>query len=268
MKVLIVEDEIRAARRLTNLVTDCFRKKNIEPYFYESLDSVSSTISFLQQNPELDIVFLDIQLSDGLSFEIFENITLRTPIVFTTAYDEFALKAFHLHSIDYLLKPIESQALGRAVDKFFSFQSVFSSSIEHNQSSNLPTHLQDLLRTLASTFTVKQYKSRFLVSTSSGYLSIEISSIAYFFSEHKISWLITTDGKKYCVDIPLEEIASSLDPNFFFRANRQYIVSHQSIVSISHSFNGKLKAHLKPNAPEEIIIGREKASQIKEWLNK
>jgi two-component system, LytTR family, response regulator LytT len=266
MNILIIEDEIRAARRLTNLITKHLRTSSIEAYFYESLDSVSASISFFQQKPELDVLFLDIQLSDGLSFEIFENVAIQTPVIFTTAYDEFALKAFSLHSIDYLLKPIEEKALEKALEKFFSFSTMFSNVSSLSLSSHQQDNIQTLLKTLVSTDS-KSYKSRFLLATANGFLSLEVANVAYFYSEHKISWLVANDGKKYSVDFTLEELASSLNPKQFFRVNRQYILSHQAIISLTNSFNGKLKAYLKPNAPDDIIIGREKATLFKEWLD-
>jgi two-component system, LytTR family, response regulator LytT len=266
MNILIIEDEVRAARRLQNLITEQLRLLSIEPNFYESLDSVSLAISFLQQKPKLDVLFLDIQLSDGLSFEIFENISVQMPIIFTTAYDEYALKAFRLHSIDYLLKPIEEKALERALEKFFSFSSLFSNKTSTTLIPIQQSNIQSLLQTLSSTL-IPSFKSRFLVATANGFVTIDVGDIAYFYTEHKTSWLITNDAKRYSVDFTLEELQSTLEPKRFFRANRQYILSLQSINSIYHSFNGKLKAIVKPKAPDEIIIGREKASNFKEWLD-
>jgi two-component system, LytTR family, response regulator LytT len=266
MNILIIEDEVRAARRLRNLLA----VQSIVPHFHESLDSVSMAISFLQQSPDIDLLFVDIQLSDGLSFEIFENISVQTPIIFTTAYDEYALKAFRLQSIDYLLKPIDKQALERALEKFSLFRTTFTQNPQNINIAPVPyiqPNIEELLRTLSRTY-APTYKSRFLISTTSGYLTIEVSSIAYFYIEHKISWLVTTDGKRYSVDFTLEEIISILDPQYFFRANRQCILGLQAIVSVSHSFNGKLKVYLRPNTSEDIIIGREKVNQFKEWLSK
>ncbi len=267
MKILIIEDEVRAAHRLQKLVSDYFAKSGVRAEFYEVLDSVSTAITFFQQSNETDLIFLDIQLSDGISFEIFNEINLQTPVIFTTAYDEYALKAFQVHSIDYLLKPIEEQALEKSLEKFAAMRALFTNNSAQIQS--LPqTNAQDiqgLLQTLTATH--KTYKSRFLVQTATGYVSIDVADVAYFVSEHKISWLITNAAKRYSVDFSLEDLASVLNPTHFFRANRQYVLHIQAIQNVLNSFNGKLKVVVKPNAPDEIIIGREKASQFKEWLD-
>ncbi|TAE22188.1 MAG: DNA-binding response regulator [Candidatus Kapaibacterium sp.] len=270
MKILIIEDETRAAHRLQKLVNDYFVKSNVYAEFYEVLDSISTAITFFQQGNATDLVFLDIQLSDGISFEIFNEIHLQTPVIFTTAYDEYALKAFQVHSIDYLLKPIEEQALERSLEKFTTLRALFANTTQNSaQVQALPQanaqDIQGLLQTLATTH--KTYKSRFLVQTATGYVSIDVADIAYFVSEHKVSWLITNSAKRYSVDFSLEDLYSLLNPTHFFRANRQYILHIQSIQNIFNSFNGKLKIVVKPNAPDEIIIGREKASQFKEWLD-
>lgn len=262
MKILIIEDEIRAAARLQKLITEYFNKNDIQPEFYETLDSVNSAISFFQNTSPLDLLFLDIQLSDGISFDIFNEVHIETPTIFTTAYDEYALKAFQLHSIDYLLKPIEEQALTKSLNKFYSLKATLRDSKTDSLSSR---NIQELLTSLASSH--RTYKSRFLVQTVSGYISIGVEDIAYFFSEHKISWLVSFDGKKHPVDMTLEEIAASLNPKKFHRANRQYVICSDAVTSMSNSLNGKLTVYLKPNAPDEVIIGREKASQFKEWLD-
>jgi DNA-binding LytR/AlgR family response regulator len=257
------------------MVNDVFLQKGVEPDFYETLDSVSTAVSFFQQSPLLDLIFLDIQLSDGLSFEIFQEVNVKTPIIFTTAFDEYALKAFQVHSIDYLLKPIEEQALKRSLDKFFEAKSAFGNSsvvppqnTSGGQASNNTEStfdIEGLLQTLSIAH--KTYKSRFLVPTGTGFLSIQVQEIAYFFSEHKITWLLTFDGKKYPIDTSLEDLILLLNPQHFFRANRQFILNITSIHAVHNSFNSKLSVRVKPNAPDEIIIGREKAREFKEWLD-
>ena len=264
MDILIIEDEGRAALRLQKLIQEYCRGKGISPNFRETLDSVSSTIAYFRRQPAVDILFLDIQLSDGISFEIFEHIQIQTPVIFTTAFDEYALKAFRLHSIDYLLKPIETEALARSLDKFFSLRSVLGEQTKPNPTHS-PSNIEALLQTLAQT--QKSYKSRFLVPSGNGFISLDVSMIAYFVSEHKMTWLVTNDNKKYPVDFPLEDLITLLDPTQFFRANRQYILSHSAVISLAHSFNGKLKVHARPAPQEEIIIGREKAAQFKVWLD-
>lgn len=268
MKILIVEDESRAARRLEQLARQALEKASVVAEFYEPLDSITTAIPFLQSAPELDLVFLDIQLADGLSFEIFDSVHLPVPVIFTTAFDEYAIRAFQLHSIDYLLKPIDEAQLERALDKFFALKTVFGGAEkEFSISQGLETDkLSALLQTLSSTH--QTYKSRFLVPTAQGFASVPTEDIAYFFSEHKVSWLMSTDGKKYALDFTMEQLVSMLNPRDFFRVNRQCITSFQAIQHIMSSFHGKLKLTLLPPAQEEVIIGREKAPMFKEWLDR
>lgn len=268
MKILIVEDENRAARRLEQIVRLVLEKASVIVEFYEPIDSVATAISFLQTAPELDLVFLDIQLADGLSFEIFDSVHLPVPVIFTTAFDEYAIRAFQLHSIDYLLKPIDDVQLGRALDKFFALKTVFGAPPK-----GLPVvqgletgKLSALLQTLSSTH--QTYKSRFLVPTAHGFTSVPTEDIAYFFSEHKVSWLVGSDGKKYALDCTMEQLVSMLNPRDFFRVNRQCITSFHAIQHIVSSFHGKLKLTLLPPAQEDIIVGREKAPMFKEWLDR
>lgn len=268
MNILIVEDEVRAARRLELLATDALAKSGTAVTFYEYVDSVAAAVPFLQSAPPLDLMFLDIQLADGLSFEIFDNVRVQAPVIFTTAYDEYAIRAFTVHSVDYLLKPIDEGHLEKALDKYFAMKTVFGA---RNEAITEPASLHNLnlpalLQTLAQTH--QTYKSRFLVPTAQGFASIDIESIAYFFSEHKVSWLVGFDGKKYALDYTMEQLVSVLNPRDFFRVNRQYITSLRALHQITAGFNGKLKLHLAPPAHEEVIVGREKASAFKEWLDR
>lgn len=268
MNILIVEDEIRAARRLELLATDALKKSGTAATFYEYVDSVATAIPFLQSAPPLDLMFLDIQLADGLSFEIFDSVHVQAPVIFTTAYDEYAIRAFTLHSVDYLLKPIDEEQLEKALEKYFAMRKVFGA---RNGDVSEPVYLHTLnvpalLQTLAQTH--KNYKSRFLVPTAQGFTSIEVERIAFFFSEHKVSWLVGFDGKKYALDYTMEQLVSILNPRDFFRVNRQYITSLPALLQITTGFNGKLKLHLAPPAHEEVIVGREKASSFKEWLDR
>jgi len=277
MNVLIIEDEAWAARRLRILVEETFAKARVQAVFYEVLDSVSTAITFLQTAPPLDVLFLDIHLADGLSFEIFEHCSVNVPVIFTTAYDEYALKAFQLYSVDYLLKPIQASDVERAVDKFLAMHTLFASSSSqstHVQSEQLPD-IQALLASLSAireeyqrTSTIPAYKSRFLVSTAQGFVSIPVQNIAYFYSEHKVSWLVTTDGKKYAVDFTLDHLTSVLEPRQFFRVNRQYIVHLNAIHSVVHHFTGKCIVKLQPTPSNDVILPREKLLLLKQWLDR
>ncbi len=263
MKILIIEDEICAVRRMEQMINSALKKRNIVPIYYESLDSVNTAIPFLKSLPDIDLLFLDIQLADGLSFEIFNEVTISTPVIFTTAFDEYAIRAFQLHSIDYLLKPIDEALLERALEKYFRMKNVFG---EQQESPAPNHHISVLLETIAKTH--KTYKSRFLVQSAQSMMSIPTSTVAYFFSEHKIVWLVTIDGKKYSVDYTLEQLQTLLSPDEFFRLNRQYIAHQQAIVRFSADIYGKLKVQIHPQPQEDVIVGREKAGALKDWLDR
>lgn len=273
MNILIIEDESRAAKRLEHQIRRVLQEFSVTPFFYEPLDSVSSSITFFETTPNVDLIFLDIHLADGISFEILEKVHVEVPVIFTTAFDEYAIKSFKVHSIDYLLKPIDEKHLETAIRKFFSLTSVFGS--RSSEELYLPTkiengmaeRLSDLLTTLSTSGNIG-YKSRFLVQTAQGMMSIPTIDIAYFYSEHKVSWLFSVEGKKYAVDYTLEQLQTFLEPRDFFRVNRQCIVHIQSVKRINTGFNGKLIVTLLPSTSEEIIVGREKASSFKEWLDR
>ncbi|MCU0425474.1 MAG: LytTR family DNA-binding domain-containing protein [Candidatus Kapabacteria bacterium] len=273
MKILIIEDETRAAKRLEQLVRRVLDAKGMVHHFYETLDSVSSSVEFLATKPHLDLVFMDIHLADGLSFEILEHVPILAPVIFTTAFDEYAIKAFQVHSIDYLLKPIDEQHLEKAVEKLFSLKTYFSNDRGNSTESALEQGARHFsTEKIAAIFDQLQqqqnrFKSRFLVQNGNSMISIETADIAYFSSEYKVSWLVCNDGKKYSLDYTLEQIQALLNPQYFFRLNRQYIAHIQAVKRFSASFNGKLSVTLQPSAPEEVIVGREKAASFKEWLD-
>lgn len=251
---LIIEDEPLAVRRLQKIIEDNFPQINILTH----LDSIDSSVNWLNNNPEPDIIFLDIQLSDGQSFEIFNNVSVGSVIIFTTAYDEYALEAFKLNSIDYLLKPIEIKELQRSIDKFMRLkESDFSK--ESLESDN---------RSLGSLLNSKsKYRTRFLLTVADKYFVVPVSEIAYFFSENKITYLMTSNGKKHLVDFTLDELETQLDPVDYFRANRQFIISHRSLDTINAFFNGKMKITLIPKLDKEVLISRDKAKLFKDWLD-
>lgn len=251
MKALIVEDEAPAARRLQQLI-----KENVP--FLEVLaiaDGINMAVKWLNSNPPPDLIFMDIQLADGLSFEIFSKTNISSPVIFTTAYDEYALKAFKVNSIDYLLKPIEKEDLVRSIDKLKRLKKQLLTS------ETFP--IEALLETLKLN---KNYKSRFLVKIGEKLVSVSIDSIAYFISEDKLTFLVTTENKRYPLDYSLDDLDNMLDPKFFFRLNRQCLAKINSIQSIHNYFNGKLKLFLIPPTPKEMIVSREKSAPFKQWL--
>ena len=252
MRVLIIEDENLAAKRIMKMV------KEQEPDFIiEGItDSIESSVSWLKANPHPDLILMDIELADGQSFEIFNQIDVKSTIIFTTAYDEFAIRAFKVNSIDYLLKPIDAAELKNSFEKFK----------ELKQSSIVAPKLD--METIVSALKEKQqsYKHRFLVKQGQRLIPIDIQEIAYFYTEDKVSFIKTYTEHRYIVDHSLDELKLLLDPNNFFRANRQFIVGPKCLDGIHNHFNGKLKINLKPNTGEEVFVSREKAADFKKWL--
>ncbi|UZD21442.1 LytTR family DNA-binding domain-containing protein [Algoriphagus halophytocola] len=250
MRILIIEDEKPAFNLLL---------KKIKPYFptaeiFGNLDTVKSSVAWLRENPVPDLIFCDIQLADGISFEIFENVRLSTPIIFTTAFDQYAIKAFQVNAIDYLLKPIDPEDLQRAVDKFKAKE--IRSTIE-----------LDMLKSLLSPPN-KSYKSRFLVRFGEKIQSIAIAEISHFFSEERVTFLQTVAGKKFVLEGTLEQTESQLNPDDFFRINRRYLVSAHAIQEIFSYSNSRLKVTLKNCEDQDILISREKVSEFKSWLDR
>jgi two-component system LytT family response regulator len=255
MKVLIVEDENLAAERLKNLIL----KYDDSIEIVEWLDSVEETVAWLNNNETPDLLFFDIQLADGLSFEIFDAIEITAPVIFTTAFDEYALRAFKVNSIDYILKPLDYQELKNAIDKYKA---------QFQQEKPIIPNWNILQETLKAIKTGKDYKTRFAVKKGVHLASIPIAAIAYFFSEHKISWLKTNDGKKYAVDYTLDQLAEILNPKNFFKLNRKYITSIEAIKDVVVYSNSRLKVQLIDTSKDELIlISREKVSDFKQWLD-
>jgi DNA-binding LytR/AlgR family response regulator len=254
-KVLIIEDEAPAARRLRKMLEDTGRDLEI----IAQLDSVEAAVKwFDNQEGQPDLIFMDIQLSDGISFEIFNKTTVTAPVIFTTAYDEYSLKAFKVNSIDYLLKPISPEDLNSALDKFEKLS-------QNATPAAADTRIDALLRTLN---TKNPYKSRFLVKVGDKFYSVPIENIAYFYTEEKAVYLYTFEKIRYPLDQSLDEIEKSLDPEQFFRLNRQFIAQVNAIFKLHSYFNGKLKVNLKPEPDHEIIVSRDKASLLKDWLDR
>jgi two-component system LytT family response regulator len=254
MKVLIIEDEAPAARRLKKLLEEI--DVNIE--VLDVIDSVEASIKWLQIHTPPEVIFLDIQLADGESFEIFKKVKVLSPIIFTTAYDEFAIKAFKVNSIDYLLKPIEPDELKKGLEKLKELKL------------QLHSHESAALNSLLSQITKprQEYKERFLIKLGERLISVDVSDVAYFKTEGKYSYMVIRNDKKFLTDHPLDELEKLLDPKNFFRLNRQFIAHYTAIQNIHNYFNGKLKLQLLPSVKDEVIVSREKASAFKDWLNK
>ena len=250
-KVLIIEDEQPAAKRIKKLVTDL--DPNIE--IIEVIDSVEDAVDWFKNNEMPDLAFFDIQLADGLSFSIFENAKVTCPVIFTTAYDQYAIKAFKVNSIDYLLKPIEPEALQNAWKKFKTL----------NKESG--PNLQEMMAAFQQLNQKKNFKERFLIKKGDGFKYLTINEVAYFVSDGGLTFLIDKTGKRFIVDDKMDSLEATLDPHQFFRINRKFIISENSVSKISNYFNSRLKLELSPTSKEEVIVARERVSEFKKWLN-
>lgn len=198
-------------------------------------------------------------MADGQSFDIFNRTEVHSTIIFTTAYDEYALKAFKVNSIDYLLKPVRQEDLTKALDKFKALQST-------NANAESRINIEKLLTELRQTHTPKNYRERFLVKQGQKLITVEASDIAFMYAEDRVNFIKNKNGQKFIIDYTLDELETQLDPAIFFRLNRQFIAQVKSIESVHPYFNGKLKIHLKPAVEEEVLVSREKASDFKAWM--
>jgi DNA-binding LytR/AlgR family response regulator len=253
MKILIIEDEYPAAERLEKLI----RKLDPKIEVAAVLDSVEASRKWFAKGELVDLIFSDIQLADGLSFQIFEDFPAHSPIVFTTSYDEYAIKAFRVKSIDYLLKPIKAPELAEAIRKYESLREDFSPKAYARKVETLLDSLE---------ITRRPYKTRFLVKNGEQMIPLSQELVAYFYTANEMSCLVAGDGRQYLVDYKLEELETLLNPGDFFRVNRQFIARITAIKKIHTYFNGKLKVELRPQTPQEVIVSREKAPAFKAWL--
>jgi len=250
MKVIIIEDEKPAARRLSRLLGE----SGVE--VIEMLHSVSEAVDWFQQHAHPDLIFLDIQLSDGLCFEIFELIDVRSAIIFTTAYDEYALQAFKLNSIDYLLKPIDEEELQRAIEKFEKLQPV---------SQNMVVDFEDIRKLLVNPLE-RDYKKRFTARVGQHLKILNADEIECFYSENKGTYAATGDGRNYLLDTTLEQLEPELQPAVFFRVSRKFYVNINHIKDIIAYTNSRLKIKMNRFQECEIIVSRERVRDFKLWL--
>ncbi|MEO1254363.1 MAG: LytTR family DNA-binding domain-containing protein [Bacteroidota bacterium] len=252
MKVLIIEDEAPAFRRLEKILLE------IDPSIeiLEVLDSVEDTVKWLNNHETPELVLMDIQISDGISFQIFDSFDLKCPVIFTTAFDEYLLKAFKVNSIDYLLKPIKKEDLERSLLKYRSLRENF----------NKP--MVDMSQLLSQiNLTEAKYKSRFLVKQGEKMLAIKVDDIVCFRSKHGVVHIQTKSEKSYLTDFTLDELNGQLDPQSFCRANRQFIVNADYITTVHKHFKGKLLVEISHFNDEQILVSSEKATSFKQWLD-
>lgn len=248
MNVVIVEDEKTAAENLKYLLSEI----DASIYIDAIIDTVSVAVNYFSHQNNIELAFFDIHLADGISFEIFQKAQVSVPIIFTTAYDEYAIKAFKVNSIDYLLKPIDEDQLKEAIAKYKS-----KHTLVHKD-------FQQMLQLLSSK--KKMYKSTYLVQQRDTLIPLSISDIAYFTINEGVVKAISIHNEKYIIDKKLEDIEADLNSDLFFRANRQYIVQRKAIDNLQLYFNGKLILNITPKSDEQIIVSKVKAPQIKKWL--
>ena len=255
MKTLIVEDEKLAANRLSKLVTELRPSWDVS----QRTDSIEDTVAVLDKE-QFDLIFLDVQLSDGISFEIFNRCTVNVPVIFTTAYDEYAVKAFKVNSVDYLLKPLDKQELS---DALYKFEESTQSAVAAPQ----PAFDQDLMQSLLRQLTTN-YKERFVIKIGEHIKTVPVGQVLYFISLQKVTYLIAADGKRYIIDYTLDKVEEMLDPKLFYRINRKMIIHDQAIEDIVSFSNSRLKLFLSHSDNQDTIVARERVSDFKEWLDR
>ena len=247
MRIVIIEDEQLACERLMMLL----KSSNPNVEVVAQLCSIQESVLWLQQNNHPDLIFADIQLADGFSFEIFRQVTVSKPIIFTTAYDQYALDAFSVHSIDYLIKPINALQITGALEKY----KTLCRPITIDKANHLLEALQQPV-----------FKSRFLAKAGTKMFFVETQQVHYFFADGKVVYLVDTQGNKFTVDYTLERLEKMLDPKAFFRLNRSYLVHFGSIVHVKPYINSRYKVLLKHGPKqEEVVMSREKVSEFREW---
>lgn len=250
MNVLIIEDEKPSARRLNRMLD------RLGVVAQDMLHSVAESIEWFRNNPHPDLIFLDIQLSDGLSFEIFDEVDVQSAIIFTTAFDEYALQAFKLNSIDYLLKPIDEEELETAVAKYKK---------RMPKAQNVQLNFEDIRKLLGNPVE-REYKKRFTTKIGQHIKMIPVDDIECFFSENKGTYAHTYEGRDYLLDTTLEQLEDELSPKVFFRINRKFYVSVHAIRDIISYTNSRLQIKLHSYNDDEVIVARERVKDFKLWL--
>ena len=250
INILIIEDELPAVKRLLKLLIEI----DLDHQIVAQIDEVSAAVDWLKSNPSPDLIFMDIQLADGYSFEIFEQTNIKSPVIFVTAFDNYAIDAFRVNGLDYLLKPIKKELLIKSIERFESVES------PNNIDLSVLTKLLNPIK--------NQFKERFLIKSGDELSFVKTNEIAYFISEDSYSFIITKSGSRYIyTSDSINHIESQLDPAIFFKINRKEIVSLDSITKISSYFNSRLKLQLSPVRDHEFIVSRPKVKAFKVWLD-
>jgi DNA-binding LytR/AlgR family response regulator len=254
MNVLIIEDEIKTARELKKLVEELRDDITV----VDILPSVKAAIAWLESHPEPDLIFSDIQLADGLSFDIYKNTHIHTPVIFCTAFDEYAIRAFEANGIDYLLKPVDENRLQQAFDKYEKLKATFS--VEKNE-------YEKKLENLLAQFT-HNYKNTLLIHFQEKIIPIKTSDISFIYYSHGIVSVHLVNLQKHVIPSTLDELETQLHPGLFFRANRQFIINRNAIVNVEHYFSRRLIVRLNVATTENIIVSKVKAAEFLQWMEK
>ena len=248
MEVLIIEDELRAANQLQNMLKEC----SFQYQLLGIIDTVEDAVIWLQKHNTPDLVFMDIQLADGLSFEIFQKLDVQAPIIFTTAFDQYAIQAFKVNSVDYLLKPIQKEELNNALNKFTK---------SSKPAAIAPAILKQLLNSMQ-----EPKRDGLLVKEGSGLVQIKVSDFLYFYSEESITFGVT-QNKRYIIDESIDQLFDTLEHNQFYKINRGQLVSKKAIEKINPYFNHRVKLSISNSRDKEFIVSRQKTSDFKKWMN-
>jgi len=253
MRILIIEDEPLAAVKLERQLMALDDTIQV----LDKIESIQQAVDWFQKN-EADLIFLDIHLSDGISFQIFDQVSVNTPIIFTTAFDQYAIEAFKLNSLDYLLKPVKKTDLERALNKY--------KSLVNFKNESPPIDFNAVLEAMKSTH--RNFKDRFMVFTGRDQIkSIGIDEVAYFYAEGKFAYLIDRTGRQYVIDSSLDRLVNELDPKKFFRINRQFVIGFSAIRSMFTWTKSRVKLELNPPTKKEVVVSVERSSDFKRWLN-
>lgn len=257
LRIVIVEDEPATARNLSHLLRTADNFIRISA----NLSSVDESVRWFAANPHnYDLVFMDIRLSDGVSFDIFKNAEILKPVIFVTAYNDYALQAFRNNGIDYVLKPFDEEDISRALQKYRSL-----TALRDHDGVNAKLVTSQLIDQL--TQLTRSYKKSFLIHFREKLIPVEVSKIGWFYTANEVAYACTMDGKQLAVEFTMEQIEQQVDPQLFFRANRQFIINRTAILEANFYFNGRLSVKVKPDAPEKILISKARVPQFKAWMN-
>ena len=253
MKLLIIEDEYHAQKYLSNLLKEVIPTAQI----LDMLDSIEDAVDWFKNNAVPDLIFMDIQLADGLSFSIFKKVEVNAPVIFTTAFDQYTLQAFKVNSVDYLLKPIDEIDLKRAIDKY------------HQIYDNNKSYSQESLLKVINSFQQKDnFRQRFLIKQGKDFIYLPVEEIAYLYSADGMTFIMDTNKKRHLIDTTLDNVEKELNSKNFFRISRKQIIHIQSVAKIFSYFNHRLKLDLKPESKVEAIVSRERVKDFRAWLDR